>query len=74
MADLAGQGDSPPTVDEVCATAEANPNPKPNPNPNPKPNPNQVWATAEAEGLDLNAYRSERNQYGFLGVHHPNTN
>ena len=33
-----------------------------------------MWATAEAEGLDLNAYRSERNQYGFLGVHSPNPN
>ena len=44
MANLAGQGDQPPTVEEV-------------------------WATAEAEGVDLNDFRSERNQHGFLGVH-----
>ena len=38
MANLAGQGDRPPTAEEV-------------------------WATAEAEGVDLNDFRSERNQY-----------
>ena len=35
----------------------------------PPPTVEEIWAAAAAEGYDLDDFRSERNQHGFLGVH-----